>query len=285
MNNNLFHGDLVTSERILYTPSGFAKTYLVHLQEIGRLEARRPHQSRRDNLSSYLFFMVLHGAGQLSYLGQTHPLTAGDCVFIDCQNGYSHLSSNDLWTLQWVHLYGPSLEGIYEKYVERGGSPVFRPQSLDGFATLWQQLFDTAASTDFIRDMRLNEGLTRLLTLLMEQSWHPDRAQPQTKKQGLHHVRLYLEQHYAERISLDQLSEQFFMNKYYLAHLFKEQFGYTVLEYLQRVRITQAKQLLRFSNMSMEDIAAACGLSDANYLSRVFKKIEGIPPTEYRKRW
>ena len=63
MDTSLFHGNLVTTSRILYTPSTFAKTSLLHLQEIGSLQAQKPHTSRRENLSSYLFFLVLSGYG------------------------------------------------------------------------------------------------------------------------------------------------------------------------------------------------------------------------------
>ena len=85
MDASLFHGNLVTSNRIIYTPSVFAKTNLIHLQEIGSLKAQKPHVSRRDNLASYLFFMVLSGSGTLEYDGVTYELKGGDCVFIDCK--------------------------------------------------------------------------------------------------------------------------------------------------------------------------------------------------------
>ena len=61
MNTSLFQGNLVNSNRIIYTPSAFAKDCLLHLQEIGQSEARKPHTSSRENLLSYLFFMVLEG--------------------------------------------------------------------------------------------------------------------------------------------------------------------------------------------------------------------------------
>ena len=71
----------------------------------------------------------------------------------------------------------------------------------------------------------------------------------------------------------------------YLTRVFKEQFGLSVTSYLVQLRITQAKRLLRFSDASMEAVAQECGLHDANYFSRLFKKIEGITPGEYRRRW
>ena len=120
MEPSLFDGSLVKSNRILYTPSDFAKANLIHLQEAGLLHAQRPHVSRRNNLSSYLFFIVLEGEGNLEYEGRTYSLVQGDCVFVDCHKPYAHICSESLWSLKWVHFYGPNMGGIYGKYVERG---------------------------------------------------------------------------------------------------------------------------------------------------------------------
>ena len=67
MDTPLFDGKLVHSQRIIYTPSPFARASLVHLQEVGTLQARSPHASTRQGLASYLFFMVESGSGTLEY--------------------------------------------------------------------------------------------------------------------------------------------------------------------------------------------------------------------------
>ena len=76
----------VQSDRILYTPSLFARSALLNLQEVGSLKARSPHTSTRSGLTSYLYFLVLDGEGSLTYEGRQYQLKQGDCVFIDCQN-------------------------------------------------------------------------------------------------------------------------------------------------------------------------------------------------------
>lgn len=286
MDASLFHGNLVTSNRIIYTPSVFAKTNLIHLQEIGSLKAQKPHVSRRDNLASYLFFMVLSGSGTLEYDGITYELKGGDCVFIDCKKPYFHRSSEDLWSLEWVHFYGPNMSGIYDKYTERGGTPSFRPKSLTSYRELHAELYQLAGSEVYIKDMKIYEKLASLLTFLMEESWNPQvRRQNASRKQNLQAIKDYIDQNYAKKISLDDLAEQFFINKFYLTRIFKEQFGISVNSYLLQVRITHSKKLLRFTDLSIEKIGQECGMSDANYFSRTFKKVEGISPGEYRKRW
>ena len=275
----------VQSNRILYTPSAFARGALLHLQEVGSLEAIHPHTSMREDLVSYLCFLVLDGEGCLSYEGQQYPLKQGDCVFIDCRKAYSHSTSDHLWSLTWCHFYAPFLPAIYEKYKERGGLPVFHPEDVDAFKKILDQLYQLAASSDYIRDMRINESLSTLLTLLMQESWNPENSAVSPKRMELAAVKAHMDEHYTEKITLDDLEAQFFINKYYLLKIFKETYGITISSYLISKRITRAKQLLRFTQLTIDEIGCAVGMDGAGYFSRMFKKAEGISPREYRKQW
>lgn len=298
MDPTLFDGVLVKSNRIIYTPSDFAKANLIHLQETGELDAQKPHTSRRKNLASFLFFIVTKGEGSLEYEGITYPLKEGDLVFVNCRKPYAHSCSDKLWSLKWVHFSGPNVGSIYEKYRERGGRPVLSVPSKEVWEKLLDSLYEIAASNLSIRnlaikDMQICEKLTSLLTMLLEQSGnsdHPEekngkRRSGKIKKQNLQSVKDYLDANYDRKITLDMLAETFYINKFYLTRVFKEQFGESVTGYLLQVRITRAKQLLRFSGQPIEEIAAECGMQDANYFARIFKKVEGVTPGEYRRLW
>lgn len=276
----------VTSNRILYTPSSFARTSLLHLQEIGELEARRTHTSSRSGLQSFLFFTVIDGAGSLKYGEKEYKLGAGDCVFIDCHNPYSHTTDPEhLWTLRWVHFYGPQMSSIYNKYCERGGRPVFTPDDSTPFFSIWDQLMRVAGSADYMRDMKINAALAELLVLVMAESWHPEDHVTAKKKASVANVKDYLDREYASKITLDGLSTQFYINKYYLTKVFREQYGQSITNYLLNVRITKAKQLLRFSSKSIEEIGLEVGLGAPHYFSQTFKSVEGVPPSKYREQW
>lgn len=225
--HDLFTNDSssVNSTRILYTPSPFAESSLLHLQEAGFLKAVKPHTSRRERLQSSLCFVVEDGEGELVYEGKTYALRAGDVVFIDCRKAYSHRTDQNLWSLRWCHFYGASMSAVFEKYRERGGKPTFHPDKCWPFSRLLSELYTLAASTDYIRDMRINEKLI------------------------------------------------------------KETYGATISHYVLSKRITRAKQLIRFSEMTMDEIAVAVGMNDANYFSRAFRKVEGMSPSEYQKQW
>ena len=312
MHFNLFTSSpSVQSSRILYTPSPFARSSLLHLQEVGSLSAIRPHTSKREKLQSYLCFMVEDGEGELVYEGKKYELRSGDVVFIDCRKAYSHSTGMNpnagLWSLRWCHFYGPSMPAIYAKYCERGGLPVIRGADVSvdlargadmgrrddvscgadvsQYAAILTDIYTLASSSDYIRDMRINGKLNDLLTLLMESSWHREAHTNAPKKMEISRVKSFLDEHYEEKLSLESVASHFFIDKHYLARLFKEQYGVTLVTYLQQVRITHAKRMLRFTDKSIEEIGLECGIGELNYFSRVFKKLEGVSPSEFRRVW
>ena len=98
-------------------------------------------------------------------------------------------------------------------------------------------------------------------------------------------VRAYLADHCAEPLTLDELAARFFISKYYLARSFKQRYGETILDCLHAARIDRAKQMLRYTDQTLAQIAAACGFREQAYFTRRFKSAEGQPPTAYRRAW
>lgn len=94
----------------------------------------------------------------------------------------------------------------------------------------------------------------------------------------------YINVHFQKEISLDEVSREVNVSPYYFSKLFKEETGQNFIEYLTEIRINKAKEMLSQGNeTSMKEICLACGYQDPNYFSRIFKKIVGKTPTEYRE--
>lgn len=93
----------------------------------------------------------------------------------------------------------------------------------------------------------------------------------------------YLDENIRERISLEELSKRFFVSKGTLIYNFKKYTGCSPMEFLLTLRLTKAKEQLVGSKKGMEQIAAECGFSSANYFSLIFKQKEKMSPTSYRK--
>ncbi len=146
-----------------------------------------------------------------------------------------------------------------------------------------QYFFRISPKTQYLPINFYHPELVNLLNLLMSETIYEDSSK--YRKYNLDTIKQYIDSNYLSNISLDRLSSQFYINKFYLTRAFKERYGTTINNYILEKRITRSKELLRFSDESIEDVASACGIKDPNYFSRVFKKIEGITPKEYKKMW
>lgn len=96
-------------------------------------------------------------------------------------------------------------------------------------------------------------------------------------------MKKYIEEHYMEEISLNQLAEELEMNASYLSSIFRKETGMTYSDYLIRYRVEHACKLLVETNWSMSEIAIQSGYQDARYFSKQFLKQVGLKPSEYRK--
>lgn len=96
-------------------------------------------------------------------------------------------------------------------------------------------------------------------------------------------VQRYIAEHYAEKITLDDLAQTCFLSKYYLSHIFQKATGYGIQKYLQLYRINEAKQLLENTELSITEICFSVGYNDINHFIRLFRRSEKTSPLQYRK--
>ena len=91
----------------------------------------------------------------------------------------------------------------------------------------------------------------------------------------------YLNAHYTENITSDQISERFEMNFDYLNRVFSSVTGSTIFYYINMLRISNAKQLITTTNLTFAEVAYLVGIEDRYYFTRLFKRYVGMTPTEY----
>lgn len=103
------------------------------------------------------------------------------------------------------------------------------------------------------------------------------------KFQHVYQVADYISKHYTESFTLESLSAQFFISKYYLCRVFKEITGYSVNEYVNIHRIQQAKRMLEETDLNVAEVAARLGYESTSYFEKIFKRYMTISPLRYRK--
>ncbi|HHW48994.1 MAG TPA: AraC family transcriptional regulator [Clostridiaceae bacterium] len=132
----------------------------------------------------------------------------------------------------------------------------------------------------------VKSDLYRLFIILYRnyQAYFPLRSL-NSSMQTITEIQKYIEEHYLEQISLEDISKLFFMDKYYLSHLFKKVTGFTFKEYIILQRISKAKDLLFHTNDDIIRVCMNSGFNNVNHFIRIFKKYEGTTPYQYRKRY
>lgn len=101
-------------------------------------------------------------------------------------------------------------------------------------------------------------------------------------KGGIQRVKKYIDAHYGDNISLKSIAAHFYMNAVYLGRLFRKSYGMYFNEYLLKIRVEEAKKLLRQTDLRMYEIAAKIGFQNVDYFVTQFEKLEHKSPTEYR---
>ncbi len=101
----------------------------------------------------------------------------------------------------------------------------------------------------------------------------------------IENVLRFIKNNYKKPIGLEEIAQSVYLSPYYLSHLFKNEMGCTVMEYLTKYRVEKAKKMLQDSNNSIEKISQNLGFHDASHFAKVFKKVEGVTPSIFKKKY
>ena len=273
------------SRRILRTPSALAREALLYVQEIGEMTCKEPRQNWRNSLDSYLLILVEEGCGTVTVGEETLALQEGDVAFLDCHQPYSHCcDAREPWKILWVHWNGQAMPHLYEVFRQRNISVVLGGAA-DWVEPVLLRLESIARKEAPDYELYESECLTQLMTLLLTKK--PERGGHASGEtlQKWEQIHQYLEEHFAEKITLEDLGKRFSVSKYYMLRGFKRRYGVTIVQFINQCRMNYAKNELRFTDKQIDTIAEECGIHDSSYFNRIFRTTEGISAGAYRRQW
>jgi len=125
----------------------------------------------------------------------------------------------------------------------------------------------------------LNDQRDIMLKIIQLQSNHEKEVS------SIEKIARFIQINYEEDISLQEFSERFYLSREYISRKFKQMYGENISDYIVRIRIEKAKELLKFPNLKIYEIANRIGYQDDKYFRKVFKKAVGITPSDYRKNF
>lgn len=274
------------SVRYIHTPSKKTRDLFYYIQEIGHFKAFRPYYTERAGLPSFLMKFTLGGIGELKYHDDIFKLEAGDVFFIDCKDYqyYKTASFDEPWEMDWIHFYGANAKQFYHEFM-RSGKNVFHVNGVPSenpIHQLMQQLLKLQDHPNAKSEYLASVLIHQLLNELLLQKYQQDFAEADIPTYIID-MKEFIDANFQSNISMNELERRFHLNKFQLNKEFSFYIGVPPIDYLIALKISGAKDLLRYTNENVQVIASECGIENPAYFSRLFKKKTGFSPSEYRK--
>jgi AraC-like DNA-binding protein len=238
------------------------------------------HHMHRMHHSDHLLIYCTEGKAFLNIQDEPHTVEAGDLLLLPAGADHRYTADpEDPWTIHWVHYTGPLAEdfGSYMGFnnttrIRRLGR---QPRMLVDFNGLL-----SVRQTGF-RARGLIHAANRLRQLLAAVPINVNEASLE-KKSGLDTIHNYMHEHLNARISLEQLAEIAGLSPAHFATRYRELTGTSPIRHFLHLKVEQACQYLDTTHLSFADISRQLGYDDAYYFSRLFKKVMGQSPRDYR---
>lgn len=291
MNNPNYDKDNIVNSRFrIYgsvdcftTPpvSDFARQNLFHLQGFHLFHYGYSSFTERANYRSFLILYTYDGKGSLTYRNRSYTLESGDGFFINCTDPHLYRAESNHWDVGVLHIRGPLLEELHSQYLTLAG-PLFHMSTEDCFQRDLEELLSIYQYPHIHRDWHASACInTLLLHLLLHNS--KENTGNGAVPNALQALLDYMNTHYTEHLTLDDLSDYCHLNKYHLSKEFKKYTGFSPNDYLITMRIDQARTLLRTTDLTASEISHEVGIHDINNFMKLFRKKTGMTPIEYRR--
>lgn len=230
---------------------------------------------------------ILDGDGTVDIDENKFPIKKGDIVVYNAHSNHLEQSSNDepleaffvaFDKIQLKNLPPNCILPERAKFIFSAGK--YGDTITELFKTINSEI---AEKGDFYVEIAKNTSIALLMfvfrILNQAQSSGIDLL---SRDNILSTVLPFIEANFLKDISLANVATECFVNKYYLSHIFTENFGMSIGQYIHSKRIELSKPFLSAGTLSVADVAEKCGFNDTNYFGRIFKKSVGLTPLQYR---
>ena len=254
---------------------------------------------------------VYDGKGYHIYNDVTYPVSKGElyiinsrtphCFYPTDKSNSEHLVVYNLCFLpefiSSINIHLPILVELTDIMLYKSLYPdeiIYSPDlKLSGsMRTEIEQLYEkmylefTSKGINYVELLRLSlcELLLKIHRFYQQNHASPESAVIKYRHQLIPDCIQYLRENYSKKVTIEELSNNFFLSKSYLSSLFKKATGSGVVEYLQHIRIERACELLTNTTLSITEISTQVGYTDYRFFNKSFKKITGVTDHEYRKK-
>ncbi len=229
------------------------------------------------------------GAGRMLMGKRTYPIQKGMLFYLRPGEEYSVIHHTatpaSFLTVRFSYARVTFSEGIWG--IEDGGAPLSIPpaQELKNYRAV-EYIFNRLVESWTAKRPNYAFAAKTLLQQLIIVVERPGGERPgHSTEAKVERAIEYMHRHIGERLALSELSEVAGLSPFYLSKAFRRATGYSTVEYFNRMKIDKAKELLvEGEDKKVKEVARKLGFADEFYFSRLFKKIEGVSPSEFHSK-
>lgn len=268
------------SRWIISTPSAAELAQPYFCSEVGDFYARGKFSTARSDKNSFILFYTLGGEGTVRQGGQAVRLGKGQALLMDCRAPQSYGTSpgHGHWYHLWAHIDGPGVALAGRTLGLPHLTPVAVP--LSRLQPHVDVLFERLGTENVGNAARIGLAVHALVTEVVLAA---QEAGPVAEDDPVRLACAYVERHFAEKITVEDLARAAAVSPSYLIRLFKRQLETTPHDYLLRYRISRAKELLAETTLTSAAIAERVGFASESNFSYRFKQMTGQGPRAYRQ--
>ena len=258
-----------------------AKQQFLYIQSFSYMKMGGGYYTRRRNYDSYLLLLTYSGKGELIYQGERYTLHPGSLLVIDCREEHEYRTLGNSWEHADLHIHGGNVGFLYQEYFSKR-SPVFPLSNWKEYQNRLERLLKENQALTLYRNFRVSSEIQKLLLFVLndQNSGNLIGEVPPS----IAALTEYLAQNYSHEISLEDMAARCGLSKYHFLRSFKQYTGFTPYDYLNTLRIAQAKNLLADTDLPAYKIGQMVGFPGEASFIRLFKLKTGATPGAYREK-
>ncbi len=235
---------------------------------------------RKTGPHPHLFLFVLSGSGIIKSGGCTFPVKKDSLVYLAPDSECEYESAGEGIVLKYIAFGGEKAE-VLMNGLGFGGNVSKSDADLSECSRIYENIID--ASKDPVNGGERTSVLVYELVLAARSALKWRSAEPVSAVNIADEALRYIDECYMRDITLESLANLTGVSLQHFCRVFRDRVGMRPMEYLTKKRVSEAKKLLTDTDMQIQDIAHAVGIADRTYFGIIFKKQEGITPTDFRR--